>query len=88
LNGITFEITEDTGETRESLAVKIAESLALQDYYEKQAASFREQSQNERKKAQDRATLLFNLREYNRQKRRDAVSGVVKKISRMEPMEF
>ncbi len=86
-NGVAFQIVNDTGETIEHYTTLIAESLALKDYYEKQASAFRLQSQNERKKAQERITLLFNLREYNRQKKRDSLAGIVRKVSRMEPME-
>jgi hypothetical protein len=88
LNGVTFEVCHDTGESPQQLATKIAEALNLQGYYIRQAASFREQSNNERKKAQERTLLLFNLREYNRNKRRDKNAGIARKVSRMEPMEF
>jgi hypothetical protein len=86
-NGVSFKIVEDTGETIEDLAIWMAEALGRKSYYERQAAAFRLQSQNERRKATDRNTLLFQLKEYNRQKKRDIQAGIVRKVSRMEPME-
>lgn len=83
-NGVKFEIAEDDGETLESLAVNLAESLSRKSYYESQASAFRTQAQNERRKAQERVTILFQLKEYNKQKRN---WGPDHKVSRMEPME-
>lgn len=85
--GAKFEIVEDTGETIEQLAIWMAESLGKQSYYERQSMAYRQQSQNERKKAADRTAILFQLKEYNRQKKRDLAAGIERRVSRMEPME-
>lgn len=85
--GTTFEVVQDTGETVEHFAVCMAESLGSKAYYEKQAGAFRQQCQSERQKATQITYILFQLKEYNRQKKRDLAEGVVRKVSRMEPME-
>lgn len=85
--GAKFKIVEDTGETIEQLAIWMAESMGNQSYYERQATAYRQQCQNERQKATQRNTILFQLKEYNRQKKRDIEAGIERKISRMEPME-
>ena len=76
-----------TGETVEQLAIWMAESMGRKAYYERQAMAFRQQCQFERQKATERNTIMFQLKEYNRQKKRDVLAGVVRKVSRMEPME-
>lgn len=87
LDGVIFRITQDTGETPEHYAMLKAEAWARKEYYLSQASVFLQQSQNERKKAEERVNILFALREYNRKKRRDATVGIVRKVSRMERME-
>lgn len=84
---VTFKIVNDTGESREQLAERIAQAIVLQAYYKSQEQAFRTQSEAERKKAQERSNILFQLKEYNRQKKRDLANGIIRKVSRMEPME-
>lgn len=80
----SFEIVEDDGETLESLAIQLAEALSAKSYYDGQESAFRLQSQNERRKAQERNTIIYQLKEYNRQKKHWSPDH---KVSRMEPME-
>jgi hypothetical protein len=83
-DGFSFKIEQDDGENLETLAVNLSESLNTKSYYEKQHSAFMLQSQNERRKATENKTLLYQLKEYRRNKERNP--GM--KVSRMEPMEF
>lgn len=83
-NGISFKIEHDDGETIEALAINLAESLNKKSYYDRQQSAFMFQSQNERRKATERSVLLYQLKEYNRNKK---LNGANINVSRMEPME-
>lgn len=70
-----------------AVAIRLANALQAESNARADVASFREQAHSERRKAKEMDATLIRLAEYNRKKAADIAAGVVRKVSRMEPME-
>jgi len=84
---IRLEITHTNPEkSAEALAVKLAEAFNNAALFDRQAVDFKQQAQDERRKAQGIQVIISNLTQWRNQLEEDRKNGIERKISRMEPM--
>jgi hypothetical protein len=84
---IRLEVTASRPEdSPEAMAVQLAQLLSNVSVFKEQAATYKIQSQNERRKGQELEILLFRHKEWHKRLKEDGKNGIKRKISRMEPM--